>query len=115
MALRRAAKSFNTPESVDFHENISNSLARKFYAEHGTQKIDDALEVQKPVNKEVEVMKCRYCIRRELGACLKTPSRGKLPNDLMLRQVGGNRLYRLEFDCKNCQMSVIDVTRSTKG
>ncbi len=111
-AQRRAAKPFSTPESVDFHENISNSLARKFYAEHGTQKIDDALEIQKSLNKEVEVMKCRYCLRRELGACLKTPNRNKLPNDLMLRQVGGNRYYRLDFDCKNCQMRVIDVTGS---
>ncbi|MDE5970573.1 MAG: U32 family peptidase [Muribaculaceae bacterium] len=111
-AVRRAAKQLSTPETVDFHENISNSLARKFYTDHGTQKIDDALEVQKPVNKEVEVMKCRYCLRRELGACLKTPNRNKLPNDLMLRQVGGNRRYRLEFDCKNCQMTVIDVTAS---
>ncbi|MDE7093047.1 MAG: hypothetical protein K2O43_06470, partial [Muribaculaceae bacterium] len=114
-AVRRAAKQLSTPETVDFHENISNSLARKFYTDHGTQKIDDALEVQKPVNKEVEVMKCRYCLRRELGACLRTPNRNKLPNDLMLRQVGGNRRYRLEFDCKNCQMTVIDVTGATRG
>ncbi|MDE6351983.1 MAG: U32 family peptidase, partial [Muribaculaceae bacterium] len=114
-AVRRAAKQLSTPETVDFHENISNSLARKFYTDHGTQKIDDALEVQKPVNKEIEVMKCRYCLRRELGACLKTPNRNKLPNDLMLRQVGGNRRYRLEFDCKNCQMTVIDVTGATRG
>ncbi|MDE5573585.1 MAG: hypothetical protein K2I94_07545, partial [Muribaculaceae bacterium] len=91
---------------------ISNSLARKFYAEHGTLEIDDALEVKKSGNKEVEVMKCRYCLRRELGACLKTPNRNKLPDDLMLRQVGGNRYYRLDFDCKNCQMRVIDVTGS---
>lgn len=108
---RQASTSFETPSTVDFHENIANSLAREFYTEHGTHSIEPALEVSIPDNKkEIKVMECRYCIRRELGACLKTPSGSRLPRDLMLRQSGGNRHYRLDFDCKRCLMSVTDVT-----
>lgn len=110
---RQTSSTLNTPAQVDFHENIANSLARKFYTEHGTSSIEPALEVELPDRKkEVKVMECRYCIRRELGACLKTPAGSRLPRDLMLRQAGGNRQYRLDFDCKKCMMSVIDVTGS---
>lgn len=113
-AVRRpTSQSVTTPDQVDFHENIANSLARKFYTDHGTCSIEPALEVVLPDRKkDVKVMECRYCIRRELGACLKTPCGSRLPRDLMLRQVGGNRQYRLDFDCKKCLMSVIDVTGS---
>lgn len=113
-AVRRPTlSSTTTPKNVDFRENIANSLARKFYTDHGTSSIEPALEVALPDRKkELKVMECRYCIRRELGACLKTPGGSRLPRNLMLRQSGGNRQYRLDFDCKKCLMSVIDVTGS---
>ncbi|MDE6782779.1 MAG: hypothetical protein K2J17_03545, partial [Paramuribaculum sp.] len=57
-----------------------------------------------PLN-ETRVMTTRYCLRRELGACLRTPSAAKLPPKLFIRS-GPIRLA-LNFDCKNCEMHVI--------
>ena len=47
-------------------------------------------------------MRSRYCIRHELGMCLKNnPSyKGKL------FLVNNNRKLILNFDCKNCEMTV---------
>ena len=52
-------------------------------------------------------MRSAYCIRREIGECLK--ERPRLKGDLWLER-GANR-YRLEFDCVRCEMSLVDCTR----
>lgn len=49
-----------------------------------------------------ELMRCRYCIRAELGICLK---HGTKTADLYLRNSKG-RLFQLEFDCACCEMVV---------
>ncbi len=92
---------------VTFRDNVSNSLAEKFYRDHGAVTVDKAAEVIRPSGKEMIVMECRYCIRRELGACLKTGGAHRLPSPLYLRS--GNNRYRLDFDCRRCQMRVIAV------
>lgn len=46
-------------------------------------------------------MRTRYCIRRELGICLKEGGRG---GKLYLEN-NGNR-FALDFDCTHCMMSV---------
>ncbi len=90
------------------HDNVANRLAKNFYLEHGAEKIDYAIEVSDMSSeKEVRVMKTRYCLRRELGVCMRTPDAKKLVAPLFLTT--GNLKYRLDFDCKNCQMMVISV------
>ncbi len=58
------------------------------------------------------LMQCRYCLRHELGVCLKYPGKSSsLPSGevgrgpLFLRLADGRR-FRLEFDCRQCQMNV---------
>ena len=53
------------------------------------------------------VMQSAYCLRREMGECLKEHPR--LKGDLYL-ETGGHK-YRLEFDCKRCEMNLIDCTK----
>ena len=49
-------------------------------------------------------MTCRYCIRYQLGQCLKrNPQAVRGP--LYLRGADGRR-FLLRFDCKACQMMV---------
>jgi putative protease len=48
------------------------------------------------------VMTCHYCIRRQLGICLKEGGRA-MP--LALRLANGTT-FRLDFDCKNCLMKL---------
>jgi putative protease len=81
-------------------------MAFDFYKSHGAKIKEKAIEVDAPSRyKDVVVMTTRYCLRRELGACLKTPQATQLPTDLQLRAPAG--IFRLEFDCRNCEMHVI--------
>lgn len=92
--------------SLGCRDNVANSLARKFYLSTGITGITPAMEVKKPdFSKDQQVMETRYCLRRELGACLKTKSAGQLPDRLYL--VSGKNRYRLDFDCEKCMMRVI--------
>lgn len=92
--------------TLDYHANISNPLARKFYQDRGSEITAEAVETQKPQG-EIRVMTTRYCIRRELGECLRENPAGRLPKGpLYLRSTapGTPATYRLHFDCPNCQM-----------
>ena len=54
-------------------------------------------------------MRTPYCVRRELGMCLR---QGGVGGPLWLRH-GGFR-YRLEFDCDQCRMRVVYEGREDK-
>ena len=96
----------NAPAVATRHDNISNSMAREFYESIGCKVAEPALEANKQLPLEdLRVMTTRYCLRRELGACLKEASGKNLKSPLWLRGAGFS--YRLDFDCKNCQMHVI--------
>ncbi|MEE0980016.1 MAG: U32 family peptidase [Muribaculaceae bacterium] len=93
-------------DTIDSRGNVANSMARKFYTAAGVRMITPAMEVSKPdLSVDQQVMETRYCLRRELGACLKTKSAGKLPDRLYL--VSGNNRYKLQFVCDSCLMRVI--------
>lgn len=92
--------------TLSYHDNVSNRLAQQFYEGHGVTKINPALEVLQPKN-ELIVMTTRYCLRREMGFCLKSTNAKKLPSTLFIES-GTNR-FRLDFDCKNCRMKVVKV------
>jgi putative protease len=92
--------------TLTYHDNVSNRMAFDFYKSHGAKIKEKAIEVDAPSRyRDVVVMTTRYCLRRELGACLKTPQAAQLPTDLQLRAPAG--IFRLEFDCRNCEMHVI--------
>ena len=101
-------KSANPPmgTTLSYHDNVSNRLAQQFYNEHGVTSINPALEVQQPQH-ELVVMTTRYCLRRELDCCLKSSSAKKLPSILFIES-GSNR-FRIDFDCKKCQMKVVRI------
>ena len=57
-----------------------------------------------PLEPLPPLMTCRYCIRYQLGQCLKrNPQAVRGP--LYLRGADGRR-FLLRFDCKACQMTV---------
>ena len=90
------------------HDNVANKLAENFYRRHGAEITERALETQgdKKVKSGLRVMTSRFCIRRELGFCLKTPRGKELVGPLTLVPTDGsnNRPLHVDFDCKNCQM-----------
>lgn len=91
--------------TLGFEYNVMNRSAAAFYKEHGVDKIAPAFEKQRPTG-DVPVMFCKHCLRYSMGWC---PSRqhGKSPyrEPYYLRMDDGRR-FRLEFDCRHCQMIV---------
>lgn len=105
-AGRRAhgTPTIKAPKALTYHDNVANRLARQFYLDNGAESIEPAFEISKPKG-ECTVMTTRYCLRRELGACLRQKSAKTLPSPLFLRNKAAT--YRLDFDCKNCMMRVV--------
>ncbi len=92
------------PTQYSYLYNVSNKLARKFYADKGFADCTDAFEVKVP--KEKLLMQCRHCLRYSLGHCVKyggTPAKWREP--LYLKLADGRR-FKLQFDCSKCQMNV---------
>lgn len=87
--------------------NVVNTLSREFYSSHGVEKIEQGYDLcHSTIGKRV--MRTPYCIRREIGECLKYNT--KIKGDLYLEH--GYSRYRLEFDCKRCEMSLIDESKT---
>jgi putative protease len=101
--------------------NIANHLAADFYG----VKEPTAFELNTPSfwrgqgeaplwrgQGEALLMQCRHCLQYAMGYCVKHG--GKKPTykyPLFLR-LGDGRRFRLEFDCKHCQMNVYAMHNS---
>lgn len=79
--------------------NISNRLSRQFYGE--TE--ETAYELK---GGKGPIMQCRHCIRYSLGYCVKRGGQQPTWHEPLSLVLGDGRHFRLEFDCKNCQMNV---------
>ena len=99
-------KSFRYPyPTLASADNVANHIAESFYHEHGVKEIVPAIECGSPSIHNLPLMHTRYCLRRELGACLKDPvARHNLPSTLFLRN--GKTRLRIECDCQNCEMKI---------
>lgn len=84
--------------------NISNRLAHDFYKVHGLSDIGSAFEKSQP--KSGILMQCRYCIRYALGYCVKHGGAKPTWNEPLYLQMSDGRRFRLEFECRSCQMNV---------
>lgn len=84
--------------------NVMNKEAHHFYLNHGVKVIAPAYEKQ-PTGGAV-LMFCRHCLRYSMGWC-PVHQKGRSPyrEPFCLVSADGRR-FRLEFDCKNCQMKV---------
>lgn len=91
---------YGTPEAS---ENVTNRLARRFYECVGGAGAAPGYDLQADL-RGVAVMRTPFCVRREHGMCLKG-RRDEGPAPLWLRH--GPFVYRLEFDCAQCMMSVV--------
>ncbi|MBO4722016.1 MAG: U32 family peptidase [Muribaculaceae bacterium] len=87
-------------------DNVANHIAHQFYKEHGATSIEPAIECKSSdIEKGTVVMTTRYCLRRELGACLKDKNcRSKLPQQLFLRN--GKTLLKVNCNCSSCEMTI---------
>ncbi len=86
--------------------SVTNSLARALLMDHGVTYIADSLELKDDFT-DAKVLESAYCIRREIGECLKRGSRVR--GDLYIER--GAHRYRLNFNCSRCRMSLIKVDK----
>ena len=83
----------------DYLYNISNRLSRQFY---GAKELS-AYELK---GGDGPIMQCRHCIRYALGYCVRHGGQRPTWHEPLSLVLGDGRRFRLEFDCKNCQMNV---------
>lgn len=104
---RKENTSYSYPTaSLDYQDNVANSMAEEFYRSHGVKRIEPALEVGGRKRQGTkEVMTSRHCILRELGLCLKSHPKLKLP--LILES--GRLRFEPRFDCARCEMSIFET------
>jgi 23S rRNA 5-hydroxycytidine C2501 synthase len=101
-----APNSVPYPEKeLDFHANVFNKYARRFYKRHGAEVFEPAFEIISEHTGR-DVMRTKYCLRYELDACLKSGSSRRLLKD-PLRISDGHHQYLLKFDCEACRMSLV--------
>jgi len=86
------------PEAV----NVMNEKAKEFYQETGVEKVEEAYE--KAMTDDQPLMTCKYCIRHELGLCLKEQGSRGQKEPLLLKT--GRHVFRLSFDCAKCEMRI---------
>ncbi len=88
---------------LTYRGNVANSKAREFYAQHHTEVIQPAFELQP--QKDVPLMFTRHCIKQSMGWCPKE-QKAKHQYTEPFFLINNNTRLRLEFDCKACEMRV---------
>jgi putative protease len=67
-----------------------------------------SIEAEKPYelthDKATPVMISKYCIRRQLGMCLK--ERNSPRKETLSLKLANGASFLLDFDCKNCMMKL---------
>ena len=92
--------------------NIANGEARKFYEAQGLTDVEKAFELGTEKKDGLLLMQCRHCIRYSLGRC-KRLAKDEVEDhkwrEPMYLRLGDGRRFRLEFDCRECQMNVYSI------
>ena len=84
--------------------NVMNTAAEMFYRQHGVEHIEPAFERVAP--PAAALMFCKHCLRYSMGWCpIHHKVRPPYREPFYLVSGDGKR-FRLQFDCKACQMKV---------
>lgn len=104
----KESKSKFPVSTLTYLGNVMNSSAAEFYKNHGVLKVMPAFEKEQP--KDAVLMFCKHCIRYSMGWCpVHHKVRSPFREPYYLVSSDGRR-FRLEFDCKQCQMKVFAVS-----
>lgn len=110
--------------SSDYRANVANSLARDFWLEHGLTITEKAFELTGENTHERELMRCRYCLRHDLGLCPKSVKGSKEKKEAFKKGNAGHLkpeslelldpkgfTYIASFDCRHCEMVLTQSRR----
>ena len=88
-----------------YFKNVSNAVAREWHKDRGIDDYSEALETNKK-DFPLPLMQCRHCLRYSLGYCVKRGGQKPQWKEPLVLRLGDGRQFRLQFDCKECQMNV---------
>lgn len=91
-------------KGLSYRGNVMNTLAEAFYRQHGVTQVAPAFEKEAPAG--AAVMFCKHCIRYSLGWCPTYQKKRSPYREPYYLVSSDGRRFRLEFDCKACQMKV---------
>lgn len=97
---------FYRGEKLSCLANALNRESVKYYLEQGAAEVQPAFELRHASG--IPLMCCKHCIRYLMGWCpqrQKVQSPYREPYYLVSRD---GRRFRLEFDCRSCQMKVYE-------
>lgn len=100
---KSAVANIKFPEAkLTYLGNVINSKSEAFYRQFGVQEIQPGFEAKAESN--VPLMYCKYCIKHAMGWCPKEGYKATFKEPLYIRN--GDEKFRLEFDCKKCEMMI---------
>lgn len=92
------------PETkLSYLGNVINEKAESFYKQFGVEEIMPGFEAKADPN--VPLMYCKYCIKHAMGWCPREGHEANFVEPLYLEHK--DEKFRLEFDCKKCEMLVL--------
>ncbi len=80
--------------------NVANREAARFYG------FNQPTAYELHPAQDAVLMQCRHCLRYTLGYCARNGGRRPTWHEPLSLRLGDGRTFRLEFDCRNCQMNV---------
>ncbi len=90
-------------KKLSYLGNVSNQKAKQFYELLGVEEVLPGFEVK--AEEGVPLMYCKYCIKHALGWCPKEGYKATFKEPLYLQHK--DQKFRLEFDCRKCEMNVL--------
>ncbi|MDD7272741.1 MAG: U32 family peptidase [Prevotella sp.] len=105
-------------ERFSYLYNIANAEAYRFYEAQGLKKFSAAFECLHRKNDKFAkasngntdlLMQCRHCIRYSLGYCIANGGKKPTWKEPLYLEMNDKRKFRLEFDCKNCEMKIFTL------
>ena len=91
-------------KKTSYKNNISNRLSETVYLSCGAEAIAPAYELAH--DPEAELMRTKYCVRYELGMC---PKHHGCRNIGPLYLLNNGQKFVLNFDCRNCEMTLAEA------
>ena len=114
-AVQRLPASSSSPASdearpnqphLTYQANVANHLARRFYERNGFHVDEMAMECGRAEGRDYLLMTCRHCLRYEFGWCRKRGGAAAQLAEPLYLNLNDGRRFRLEFDCRRCEMKV---------
>ena len=91
-------------KKTTYKNNISNRLSQTVYMSCGAESTEPAYELSHVDG--AELMRTKYCVRYELGMC---PKHHGCRNIGPLYLLNNGQRFVLDFDCRNCEMTLSEA------